>query len=182
MSAVLLRYLTFEDINELLPACPVVPKRKLELISVYVKAGGVCNLKMTMATISEFIKQHKKNQKSRAPVQVKDPMAYTAKFQIDSLETFVVKSNQCIDLNVRGIRVLTPNPSSNSSVRYYLRDGMKELFDDLLDMRKGQQYFNIDFFGPPGTGKSSLCWAVAEHLGSKGGDVIWAGRRSRSGR
>ena len=94
----------------------------------------------------------------------------------------MVKNNQWIDLNVRGIKVLTPNPSSNSSVRYYVRDGMQELFNDLLDMREGQQYFNIDFFGPPGTGKSSLCWAVAEHLGSEEGggkDVIWAERRSR---
>ena len=87
-NAALLGYLTFEDIEKLLPDCHVVTKRMLERICVYVYAGGVCNLQMNMATINEFIKQHEEKQNSRAPVQVKDPMAYTAKFQIDSLDTF----------------------------------------------------------------------------------------------
>jgi len=90
-----------------------------------------------------------------------------------------VESLKCIDLTVNKFKILTPNDSD--SVRYYGREGMQELFDQLVDSREGVEDFNIEFIGAPGTGKSNLAWAVAEHLGTTE-DVIWVGRRSNSHR
>ena len=83
-----------------------------------------------------------------------------------------VESHKCIDLTVNKFKILTP--SASDSVRYYGREGMQELFDQLVDSREGAEDFNIEFIGAPGTGKSNLAWAMAEHLGTTE-DVIWAG-------
>ena len=88
-----------------------------------------------------------------------------------------MESHKCIKLTVNKFKILTPTASD--SVRYYGREGMQELFDQLVDSREGLEDFNFEFIGAPGTGKSNLAWAVAEHLGATQ-DVIWAGRRSNS--
>ena len=83
-----LGYLTFEDIEKLLPDCNVVTKRKLERLCTYAYVGGVLSLEMDMATVNKFLQEHEEKQNTRTPVQTKDPMAYSAKFQTDSLDTF----------------------------------------------------------------------------------------------
>ena len=83
-----LSYLTFEDIEKLLPDCNVVTKRKFERLCTYVYVGGVLSLGMNMATVNKFLQEHEEKQTTRAPVQTKDPMAYNAKFQTDSLDVF----------------------------------------------------------------------------------------------
>lgn len=92
-----------------------------------------------------------------------------------------MESHKCIDLTVNKFKILSPTASDK--VRYYGREGIEELFEYLVDSREGIENFNTEFIGAPGTGKSNLVWAVAEHLGTaKGMDVIWAGRRSNADR
>ena len=46
-----------------------------------------------------------------------------------------VESHKCINLTVNKFKILTPTASD--SVRYYGREGMQELFDQLVDSREG---------------------------------------------
>jgi len=73
------------------------------------------------------------------------------------------------------------NPTATKTIRYFSRDGVSELLDELMDDQKGQRYYNIALIGNPGSGKSNLAYAAAECLASrhKGKPVLWVGRRYR---
>jgi adenylate kinase family enzyme len=108
---------------------------------------------------------------------VPEPVAKRTKLR-DTRDDSKVKENKCVDLDVDHLKILTPGITGN--VRYFGRIGTAELFIELADLRKGEVAFNIKFVGAPGTGKSNLVWAVAEHLASQGKSVVWASRRSKA--
>ena len=83
----------------------------------------------------------------------------------------------CVDLAVEKLPVLTP--ANVDTVRYYGRDGSSEIFEQLVDSQEGQRYYNLALIGPPGTGKSNLVWAVADHIASKKREIaLWVSRRN----
>ena len=85
----------------------------------------------------------------------------------------------CVDLVVEKLPVLTP--ANVDTVRYYGRDGSSEIFKQLVSDQEDERYYNLALLGPPGTGKSKLVWAVAEHIASKKRQtVLWVSRRISS--
>ena len=100
----------------------------------------------------------------------------------DASENTEVQSYQCTDLDTCGLKILTlTDADAADTVRYFGRNGMADVFAQLVDSRESQTNFNVEFIGAPGTGKSNLVWAAAEHLAAnKGEDVLWVSRRSQS--
>lgn len=79
------------------------------------------------------------------------------------------------NLSVHKLEILTPKKLE--TVHYYCRDGISELFDELVKPKMGESKFNVSLIGHPGTGKSNLVWAVEHYLVAKTeATVLWASR------
>jgi hypothetical protein len=83
---------------------------------------------------------------------------------------------QSVNLLVGKMSILTP--ADTDTVRYYGRKGTDKIFDQLIIDDENERFYNISLSGAPGSGKSNLVWAAAEHLASKSNKkVMWLSRR-----
>ena len=115
------------------------------------------------------------------------------------MTNFKLTSGQATEISIDSTTLL--NPTSSKTVRYYARDGISDLFDELIDdqfiddqeknegcyniafdyQKKKKGYYNIALIGNPGSGKSNLAYAAAEFLAFHNKTpVLWVGRRFRS--
>lgn len=71
--------------------------------------------------------------------------------------------------------------TQSETIRYYGRDGTAELFNELIDSKKGNPVFNGSLTGHPGAGTSNLVRAVSHHVVTTDQvTVLWASCRDVS--
>ena len=94
------------------------------------------------------------------------------------LNNTVMNSGQSVSLGIDSETLL--NPQGVENLQYYCRDGISELFHELVDDQTERRLdFNINVIGPPGVGKSNLVFAAAEHIAfTKKQNVLWVGQRT----
>ena len=92
------------------------------------------------------------------------------------LQDINLKDGQTTILSVDSERLLNPNRAK--CIKCCGRPGVFELFEKLVDDRANADLFNVSLIGPPGSGKSNLVFAAAEHIAfTKKQSVLWVGRR-----
>jgi hypothetical protein len=96
--------------------------------------------------------------------------------RVEALKKSKILEGKIAVLPVQKIVILTPE--RGDTVRYFGRQGMAELFQELVNSKSDTETFNVSLIGHPGAGKSNLVWAVAHHLVTqKKETVLWASRR-----
>jgi hypothetical protein len=84
-----------------------------------------------------------------------------------------IMEGSIVVLPVQSLEILTPRKTA--TVRYFGRQEIAELFEELVDSKAGKDPFNVSLIGHPGAGKNNLVWAVAHHLVTeKKETVLWA--------
>ena len=98
--------------------------------------------------------------------------------KLRDLKEYEISAGKSTEISVDSTIML--NPQEVKTVYYFARDGMPELFNDIMSDQKGEKHHNIAVIGSPGSGKSNLVYAAAESLAYKGKTaVLWVGRRYR---
>jgi hypothetical protein len=87
-----------------------------------------------------------------------------------------ISEGSIVELQVQKLAILSPRKTE--TVRYFGRQGIPDLFQELVDSKPKKDPFNVSLIGHPGAGKSNLVWAVAHHLVTENKEtVLWASRR-----